>query len=326
MAHSLPNEIVGRQAVLSIVCFPLFMNELTPKKFPDPAVIDFGLDLSGGGRWLEHLGGVLVDRPMPAVKTPKRQPQEWSGAQLIFHETRRGQGTWETHSPLPDPWQIEVPLADQPLRLAVRPAPSGQLGIFLEQLSQWRWLAQATKPGSRVLSLFAHSGAATLALAQAAAEVVHVDSSRQAMELARANAVASGMETAPIRWICEDAPRFVTRELRRQNTYDGFVLDPPSWGHGPKGESFAIDRDLPALLADCGCLLGPAAHGPVLLTAHSPGWSADRLGMTLSAALASTPLASQEITTGTLSCHDLAGRCLTLGGFARAGGYQQPSS
>ena len=303
------------------------MNDSASKKFPDPAVLDFGLDQHGRGRRLECLGGLLVDRPLPATRASRRQPRLWGEATAVFQESARGRGSWTLRRPQPEPWQIELPLRLGPLRLTVRPAPSGQVGIFLEQLSQWQWLAKVTPPGSRMLSLFAHSGAATLALARAGAEVVHVDSSRQAIQLARENAAASGLDHAAIRWVCEDARRFVARELRRGNQYDGFVLDPPSWGHGPKGEAFAIDRDLAPLLADCGQLLKPATSGPVLLTAHSPGWQHPQLRATLAQTLAATPLADCQESGGELSCSDLAGRRLPLGGFARAGGHSsKPAS
>jgi 23S rRNA (cytosine1962-C5)-methyltransferase len=315
-----------RQPLLSVVCFLLAMNDPARRKFPDPAVLDFGCDQTGQGRRLEHFGGVLIDRPLPATQAARRQPGLWPNATVVFHETSRGRGSWEIDGPLPDPWLIELPLTASSLQLAVRPAPSGQVGIFLEQWAQWRWLTQVTPPGSRVLSLFAHSGAATLALAAAGAEVVHIDSSRQAMELARENAAASGLSAAPIRWVREDAQRFVGRELRRGSRYDGFVLDPPSWGHGPKGEAFAIDRDLLPLLADCGRLLKQDARGPVLLTAHSPGWQPRRLQDTLKAALQATPLAATSIDWGDLTCPDLTGRPLPLGGFARTGGQSPPTN
>ena len=296
------------------------MNDSASRKFPDPAILDFGCNPLGLGRRLEHLAGVLVDRPLPATRATRRLPDLWASATVIYSETSRVEGTWNIRGPLPDPWQVDVPLTDWSLKLTVRPAPSGQLGIFLEQQSQWQWLARVTPPGCRVLSLFAHSGAASLALAQAGAEVVHVDSSRKAMELARSNAAASGLETATVRWICDDARRFVSRELRRGNRYDGFVLDPPSWGHGPKGEAFAIDRDLPSLLADCSRLLTPDAVGPVLLSAHSPGWQPQQLQLTLGNILTDSPLAMTKVFSGELNCPDLAGRLLPLGGFARAGG------
>lgn len=309
-----------RQAATSDVCFSHVMNDSASRKFPDPAMLDFGRDSEGMGRRLEQLGGIVVDRPLPATQADRRQEALWKTATVVFHESSRGQGYWDIRGRLPDPWQVEVPLAGGSLRLAVRPAPSGQVGVFLEQQSQWQWLTQVTPPGSRVLSLFAHSGAASLALAQAGAEVVHVDSSRQAMDLARTNATASDLDAAPIRWICEDAQRFVTRELRRGNRYDGIVLDPPSWGHGPKGEAFAIDRDLPSLLADCGQLLHDKARGPVLLSAHSPGWPPHRLHEILHESLAARRPTAVPLESGALTCRDLTGRHLPLGGFARASG------
>jgi 23S rRNA (cytosine1962-C5)-methyltransferase len=233
------------------------MNDSIWKKFPDPALIDFGVDGSGTGYRLEKMGGVVLIRPLPSTTASQHQPELWEKAHAVFKESRRGHGTWDFLKPPPDPWHIEIQLPSGSLCLNVRPAPSGQVGIFLEQASQWRWLSEKTKKGSRVLSLFAHSGAATLALAQAGAEVVHVDSSRQSIQLARRNAAASHLDDASIRWICEDAQRFVARERNRGNQYDGFVLDPPSWGHGPKGEAFSIDKHLVPLLADCGQLLSP---------------------------------------------------------------------
>jgi 23S rRNA (cytosine1962-C5)-methyltransferase len=200
------------------------------------------------------------------------------------------------------------------LHLEVRPAASGQTGLFLEQAPQWSWLERVTPRGARILSLFAHSGAATLALAAAGAEVVHVDASRQAIGLARRNAEASGLATAPIRFVCEDARVFVQRELRRGSRYDGVVLDPPSWGHGPKGQAFAIDRDLPLLLADLAGLIPAPAAGPLLLSCHSAGWTASRLAEALAVVSGGT---GQGITSGPLTCSDASGRSLEFGAHAR---------
>ena len=176
-----------------------------------------------------------------------------------------------------------------------------------------------------MLSLFAHSGAATLALAQAGAEVVHVDSSRQSLQLARRNATASHLDAASIRWICEDAQRFIVRERTRGNVYDGFVLDPPSWGHGPKGEAFSIDRHLVSLLTGCAQLLSPMAQGPILLTAHSPGWHHQRLATALTSTLQAASSRMLPISSGPLSCMDLHRRQLPLGGFARSSGIGDTS-
>jgi 23S rRNA (cytosine1962-C5)-methyltransferase len=287
------------------------MNAPAPEKFRDPALVDFG-----AGRRLDLLGGVFVDRPLALPDLPpRRQPHAWTAATATFVTTSGRAGSWNFTTPPPDPWLVRVPLAGPDLAtlaLEVRPAPSGQLGVFLEQIDQWRWLAAATPRGARMLSLFAHSGAATLALATAGAEVVHVDASKPATALARRNAAASGLDAAPIRWLCEDARTFVAREVRRGARYDGVVLDPPSWGHGPKGQAFSIDRDLAPLLADLSTLVGQRPAGPVLLTCHSPRWHHRLLHDTLAEAFGGA------IESERLGCRDAAGRLLPLGDFARS--------
>ena len=294
------------------------MNAPAPGKFRDPSLVDFGADPAGHGRRLELLGTVFVDRPLLQPDLPRRRTAHWTDAAAIFHAAigPGRSGEWAFAAPLPDPWRVAVPLSTATLSLEVRPAPSGQIGVFLEQAEQWEWLSQETPAGSTMLSLFAHSGAATLAMAAAGARVVHVDASRQAITLARRNAEASGLADAPIRWVCEDAHTFVTRELRRGGRYDGVVLDPPSWGHGPKGQAFAIDRDLLPLMADLAELTATTAPGgpagPVLLTCHSNRWHDQRLRDTLTEVFPSGRFES-----GPLTCTDAAGRPLELGDFAR---------
>jgi len=288
------------------------MNAPAAEKFRDPSLVDYG-----SGRRLELLGGVLVDRPLLLPDLPPRRlPRAWEAATATFTTAPGRAGSWHFSAPLPDPWLVRIPLAGPDtatLALEVRPAPSGQLGVFLEQFDQWCWLATGTPRGARMLSLFAHSGAATLALATAGAEVVHVDASKQATALARRNAVASNLESAPIRWLCEDARAFVAREVRRGARYDGVVLDPPSWGHGPRGQAFSIDRDLEPLLADLAVLVGHGRTAPLLLTCHSPRWHHRRLHDTL----AETFGTATE--SGRLACRDASGRQLSLGDFARSG-------
>ena len=302
---------------------------------PDDAVLmDFGR-----GRRLERLAGVLVDRPLPQARLPRRLPGLWAESSLSYTggpegESRISAGEqsislprgWRQFGPLPDPWRVAIPLHATTLHLEVRPAASGQTGLFLEQAPQWTWLERVTPRGARILSLFAHSGAATLALAAAGAEVVHVDASRQAIGLARRNAEASGLATAPIRFVCEDARVFVQRELRRGSRYDGVVLDPPSWGHGPKGQAFSIDRDLPLLLDDLAGLIPAPAAGPLLLSCHSAGWTASRLAEALGVVAGGRGReggrgraggTGQGITSGLLSCSDASGRSLEFGAHAR---------
>jgi 23S rRNA (cytosine1962-C5)-methyltransferase len=299
------------------------MNVPQPEKLRDPAVVDFGVDGRGNGRRLERLGGLLVDRPLPQTTDRRRLPHRWHDAAAIFRADAGssgadGRGTWTFTRPLPEPWQALVPVGDATIVLEVHPAPSGQVGVFLEQADQWRWVRGAARAGMPILSLFAHSGAASLAAAAAGAEVVHVDASRQAVALARRNATASGLDHLPISWVCEDAATYVARCLKRGRRFAGVVLDPPSWGHGPKGQPFSIDRHLPDLLADLARLLDADAAGPVLLTCHSPGWHPARLRDTLAGSLAAAGWrAATPIESGTLDLLDDSGRTLTLGGFAR---------
>jgi len=290
------------------------MNAPAAGKFRDPSLVDFGSAADGTGRRLELLGGVLVDRPLLQPALPRRHTALWAEAAATFHAgpSSRG-GGWRFVSPLPDPWRVTVPLSAGAITLEVRPAPSGQVGVFLEQAEQWDWLARQTRAEMTLLSLFAHSGAATLAMAAAGARVVHVDASRQAIALARRNAEASGLASAAVRWVCEDARTFVARERRRGIRYDGVVLDPPSWGHGPKGQAFAIDRDLPPLLGDLAAVTATSQPtGPVLLTCHSPRWRAEQLGDAVREAFP-----GGRIESGPLVCTDAAGRRLALGDFAR---------
>ena len=304
------------------------MNGPAPERFRDPALVDFGLDARGRGRRLERLGGLLVDRPLPQTRERRGRPEVWQGTAALFRETAAdaggptaasadARGDWEFHAAIPSPWHVRVPLDGQAIVLEVRPAASGQIGVFLEQVEQWRWLARSTVAGSRMLSLFGHSGAATLAMAAAGAEVVHVDASRQAIGLARRNAAASGLADRPIRWICENAATFVAREARRGSTYAGVVLDPPSWGHGPRGQPFAIDADLVPLVRATLGLVATAPAGPILLTCHSPGWSHDRLRDTLAAACSAAGRPTPVLEIGRLTCRDDTGRELDLGCFAR---------
>lgn len=290
------------------------MNAPDAPPFHDPGLVDFG-GSAGRGRRLELLGGVLVDRPLPHATGPRRRPDAWSSAGAIFGADP-GRPEWRLARPLPDPWRVALDVGPVTIALEVRPAPSGQLGVFLEQANLWRWLAAAAPRGGTVLSLFGHSGAASLALAAGGAAVVHVDASRQALALARRNAEASGLAHLPVRWVCEDAVAFVARQARRGTRFAGAVLDPPSWGHGPRGQAFAIDRDLAPLVSGVARLLEPPA-GPVLVTCHSPGWRHDRLQATLLASLAAAGFDQGAAASGPLACTDASGRDLRLGDFAR---------
>ncbi len=238
---------------------------------PQYELVDFG-----GGRKLERFGPYLVDRPCPAAERTKRSlPTLWDAADARFQRTSAARGQWSLPSGFPDSWTVAVGR----LRLELRPVATGQTGLFPEQLGNWAWLEQqltAGKASPLVLNLFGYTGGASLAAAAAGARVVHVDSSKSAVSWARRNALLSHLDEAPIRWIVEDAMKFVRREIRRENTYDGIILDPPSYGHGPQGQAWKINQHLADLLDGCARLFSDAPQ-LLLLTCHTPEWTVDRL-------------------------------------------------
>jgi 23S rRNA (cytosine1962-C5)-methyltransferase len=230
----------------------------------------------GGGRKLERFGDVLVDRPCPSAEQAEPSaPSQWALADARFERSGPGEGRWALAPDFPRSWSV----SPERLCLELRAAAGGQVGLFPEQFANWGWIRrQVTASGTRcaVLNLFGYTGGATLAAAGAGAQVVHVDASKSAVTWARRNAARSGLAEAPIRWIVEDAVKFVRREIRRENIYQGVILDPPSYGHGPKGRVWKIDRDLEQLLSGCAQLLDKQFRF-LLLTCHTPNWDPDRL-------------------------------------------------
>jgi 23S rRNA (cytosine1962-C5)-methyltransferase len=264
----------------------------------------------GDGRRLERMGGMVVDRPCPAAADGARtMPECWDGADLRYEQSAGGQGLWTGQAKLSEPWRVR----HGTLRFELQPTPLGQVGLFPEQADSWTWLdAQIRRAGRplRVLNLFAYTGGSTLAAAMAGAEVAHVDSAKPVVAWARRNAAQSDLATAAIRWIVEDAAKFVAREVRRGRRYDALILDPPSYGHGPRGETWKIDRHLDDLLSRCGNVL---AERPafVLLTCHTPSIGAGRLRHALAQCL---PVASrQAVRVRTLFLQTATGRRLSSG-------------
>lgn len=248
-----------------------------PKEYE---LLDFG-----DGRRLERFGEIVADRPCPAADACFcGELAAWDRADIRYARSTEESGQWTRRRQVPDPWLVR----HQSSRFELRPTPLGQLGIFPEQAGNWDWIAARVRQAGRalkVLNLFAYTGGSTLAAAAAGAEVVHVDASKPVVAWARRNAAQSNLADAPIRWIVEDAQRFVERETRRGHRYDAVILDPPSYGHGPQGKPWKIDRDLDPLLLLCaGVLARPAAF--VLLTCHTPGLGPSRLRQVLADSLA----------------------------------------
>ncbi|MGK2850513.1 MAG: class I SAM-dependent methyltransferase [Candidatus Limnocylindrales bacterium] len=270
------------------------------------------IDLGDGAR-LERFGEHVTDRPLGGSLAPRRAPERWADADLRFD---RDAG-WTTRDGVePRPWPIHV----AGLTLELRPTEAGQVGLFPEHRLTLDWLtgrvgaraAQQEDP-PEILHLFAYTGLATLAMARAGAAVAHVDASRPTVAWARANAALSRLTDRPIRWLVDDAPDFVARELRRERRYDGIVLDPPTYGHGTKGaRRWQIGEDLAPLLAMCARLL--ADDGFVLLSAHSEDFGPDELGRGLR--VAGRP-SSGTVETGELALTADSGGRAVLGAYAR---------
>jgi len=220
----------------------------------------------GEGRKLERFGSYLLDRPSPAAENARRQHAAlWRGAHARYERGPQQTGQWSNRGDI-EPWTATV----GPLTIELKLTPTGQVGLFPEQAENWRWIDEQVRAAGplKVLNLFGYTGVSTLVAATAGAEVVHVDAAAGVVAWARRNAELSGLAAAPIRWIVEDAARFVRRELNRGNGYDAVLLDPPAYGHGPKGETWKLDADLEALLADCFALCRGRARF-VLLSCHS---------------------------------------------------------
>ncbi len=226
----------------------------------------------GEGRKLERFGGYLLDRPAGGTEPFERSlsPGDWKQS-ARYTRTEGDRGKWSYRFPLPSTWEIE----HGRLVFEVKPTEFGHVGVFPEQAANWDWIAdqiERIEPPVKVLNLFAYTGGSTLAAAAKGAEVVHIDAAENTIAWARQNAALSGLADAPIRWIVEDAEKFVRRELKRGNRYDAVVLDPPTFGHGPKGETWKIGDHLAPLLS----LIAELTEGVprfLLLTCHSPNLS-----------------------------------------------------
>ncbi len=211
---------------------------------------------SGGEEKLERYGEVVLARPDPQALWDKRlSTEEWQKADAFYIRQGR-EGEWKQKKSLPKEWQISF----GGLEFIIRATSFKHTGLFPEQLSHWQWAGEQIKGAGespKVLNLFGYTGGASLAAAKAGAQVTHVDASKTAVAWARENAEASGLGEAPIRWIVEDALIFVRREIKRGNTYDAIFMDPPAFGHGPKGELWKIEEDFVELCKLCTQLLSP---------------------------------------------------------------------
>jgi 23S rRNA (cytosine1962-C5)-methyltransferase len=212
------------------------------------SLLDFG-----EGRRLEQWGAFRLVRPDPTARGGVAKAGLWRAADAVY-EGEKGRGRWVERGRLPEHWAV----AFDDLTLAVRLAPYKHTGVFPEQLENWRWVRERGRAAGRelsVLNLFAYTGVASVALAKDGHFVTHVDAAKPSIGWAKTNAEMNGLPGDRVRWILEDAPKFVAREIRRGKRYDGIILDPPAFGHSPTGKTWRVERDLGPLLEDCRELL-----------------------------------------------------------------------
>jgi 23S rRNA (cytosine1962-C5)-methyltransferase len=212
------------------------------------------LDTSCGEK-LESWGGHVLVRPDPQIiwKSPKRS-EMWAKADGVYHRSDKGGGQWEFRKKLPQSWTINY----GELKFNIRPTGFKHTGLFPEQAVNWDFMADKIKGAGRpisVLNLFAYTGGATLACANAGASVAHVDASKGMVQWARENAQVSGLADKPIRWLIDDCEKFVRREIRRERFYDAIVMDPPSYGRGPGGEVWKLEDCIYDLVQTCAGVL-----------------------------------------------------------------------
>lgn len=238
------------------------------------------LDTSSSEK-LEVWKDIVLVRPDPQIiwNTPKESPM-WKKADAVYHRSQSGGGSWDFKTKLPDGWEINY----KNLTFNIKPTGFKHTGLFPEQAVNWDFMAEKIRKSGRpisVLNLFAYTGGATLACAEAGASVCHVDASKGMVQWARENASSSGLSDKPIRWIVDDCEKFVAREIRRGRRYDAIVMDPPSYGRGPGGEVWKLEDNIFDLVQLCA---GVMSDEPLffLLNSYTTGLSPSVMAYILS--------------------------------------------
>ena len=206
------------------------------------------------GEKLERWGDVILCRPDPQVIwDTKSAPQLWNNANAHYHRSSSGGGKWEYKKSVPEQWTVKY----KNLTFNIKPMGFKHTGLFPEQAVNWDYMMKKieSRPGAKVLNLFAYTGGATVACAKAGAAVTHVDASKGMVQWAKENAKSSGLQDAPIRYLVDDCMKFVEREIRRGNKYDAILMDPPSYGRGPGGEVWKIEESICQFVRRCSLLL-----------------------------------------------------------------------
>lgn len=235
---------------------------------------DYELLDSGEGQKLERFGSFTVSRPDPQALWSKNLGQgDWQKADAVFIQQGKS-GHWRQDKKVPKSWDISL----EDLRFSIKLSAFKHTGLFPEQQENWKWIKETVKNAGTsreisVINLFGYTGGASLAVASAGAKVCHVDGSKVSINSAKENTKLSGLDSKPIRWILDDAMAFVKREVRRGNTYDAIIMDPPAYGRGPKKELWQIEDHFPELIKECKKIL---SKNPlfVLINGYASGYSA----------------------------------------------------
>ena len=262
---------------------------------------DYGLIDSGHGRKLERYGRFRFIRPEPQAMWAPATENWTADGEFVPGSDEEGGGRWFYDKPVPaEGW----PLGWKEVTFQSSCTPFRHLGFFPDMAPVWDWMRERTadKADPEVMNLFGYTGVGTLAMSASGARMVHVDASKKSVAQARANADLSGMADRPVRWIVEDAAKFVAREVRRNRRYDGILLDPPKYGRGPDGEVWRLEEDLPALIANCRQLLDADSRF-LFLTVYAVRMSALAIGELLRQAFADMP---GEVEAGELAVREEA--------------------
>jgi len=289
----------------------MFMLLETPTNFNDFELLD-----SGNGYRLERWGNVFLQRPDPQIIwQPSLEPTEWDKASAVFlSASGEDKGRWDIKTPLPHPWIISY----KDIKFLLKLSPFKHTGLFAEQATQWNWMAEKVKGQKlKILNLFGYTGGATMVLAKAGCEVTHVDASKPAITWANDNFKLNNLPATSVRWILDDAVKFVKREFKRGVKYDGIIMDPPAFGHSPTGKTWKFNQDLPGLLNDCADLLSPDAKF-LVINGYATNSSALALNNVLEDAVKNRAnKLGGKIEFGELCLKQKTGRLLSTGIFAR---------
>jgi len=268
---------------------------------------------TGNGEKLERWGKFVLCRPDPQVIWPAQDPSMWDAAQAHYYRSERGGGEWRFREQLPERWQISY----GDLKFHVRPTGFKHTGLFPEQATNWDWMRSLIKKRDgnvKVLNLFAYTGGATMACAAQGAHVTHVDAAKGMVQWAGENRKVANIDETSVRWIVDDALKFVQREARRGNVYEGILMDPPSYGRGPGGEVWKLENELFGLVEACEKVLAKDALF-MLINSYTTGLQPAVLNNMLTMTVAKTR--SGKVTADEIVLPVTAGGVLPCGASGR---------